>query len=144
MFHKVDGFQDGRYTLPMRKGDLMTLSELKREIDRYFKECEAEGVFPDEAGMALHLGIERGTLEKWLGDEGPQRSGFRRAIRDARLRRESVLVRGIYASDRSTSGKIFLSRQGSAGALSEKFSGDDRSDGSSVELKISGIEDYFD
>ena len=122
----------------------MTLSELKREINRYFNVCEADGVFPDEAGMVLHLGIERGTLEKWLADERPQRAGFKRAISDARLRRESVLVRGIYASDRATSGKIFLSRQGSAGALSDRTGSDMRSEKVSVEIKISGVEDGFD
>ncbi|NLB29739.1 MAG: hypothetical protein GX823_05890 [Clostridiales bacterium] len=121
----------------------MTLNELKQGIDRYFNECEAAGVFPDEAGMALFLGIERGALEKWLVDERPYRAGFRRAIRDARLRRESVLVRGIYASDKSTTGKIFLSRQGFAGALSDKAEGG-RSKDISVEIKISGMEDCFD
>ena len=122
----------------------MTLSELKSGIDKYFNECEAESVFPDEAGMALYLGLERGTLEKWLDDDRPYRSGYKRAIRDARLRRESVLVRGIYASDRSTSGKIFLSRQGSAGALSDKLSAEERSGYISVEVKINGIDDCFD
>ena len=92
--------------------------------------------------MALYLGIERGKLDEWVGENGPR--GYKRAIRDSRLRRESVLVRGIYASDKSTTGKIFLSRQGSAGALSDKSGAYERSGELSVEVKIDGAEDSFD
>lgn len=123
---------------------ILKLSELKTGIDEYFRKCDTDGLFPDEAGMALHLGIDRETIEKWLSDESYKHTGFRRAILDARLRRESVLVRGIYASEKSTSGKIFLSRQGSAGALGDKTTGAGHTDGISVEVKISGIGDCFD
>ena len=120
----------------------MKQSDLKTGIDKYFDECEANGAFPDEAGMALYLGIERTTIDEWMSGKSPR--GYRRIIQDSRLRRESVLVRGIYASDKSTSGKIFLSRQNSAGALSDKTGDSGRSDELSVEVKINGPEDIFD
>ena len=120
----------------------MKLSELIKRIDNYFNECEEAGIFPDEAGMALYLGVERQTLDDWIKNDSPR--GFSRAIRNSRLRRESVLVRGIYASDKSTTGKIFLSRQGSAGALSDKTNDSVRSGGLSVEVTLGADDDYFD
>ena len=122
----------------------MKLFEFRQIIDEYFSECERLEIFPDEAGMALRLGLERGQIDTLLASTDRRRAGYRRAILDARLRRESVLVRGIYASEKSTSGKIFLSRQGSAGGLSDKNASGGGAGDVFVEVKISGIPDCFD
>jgi hypothetical protein len=98
----------------------MNLVDFRRTICEYFEECEASGAFPDEAAMALRLGITREMIEEWLEDSSRGRAGYRRALLDARLRRESVITRGIYASEKSTSGKVFLARQAASGGLHDK------------------------
>lgn len=107
--------------IDVTKGCFMTVREFNCIIDAYFDECAQSSVFPDEAGMMLRLGIDHDNLEEMLQNAGKRHSKYRKAIINARLRRESLLTREIFAAEsRSPTGKIFLSRQNAGGGLTDK------------------------
>ncbi|MCL2409447.1 MAG: DNA-packaging protein [Oscillospiraceae bacterium] len=101
------------------------LIEFEEKIDAYFLKCELGEIYPDEAGLILHLGISREVYEKYRDNEGGAYGGFSRVLESARLRRESVITRGIYSSSGS-SGRIFLARQPANGGLSDKLPPDNK------------------
>lgn len=103
--------------MPERK-QFKTIKEFESRISTYFSECQASGAYPDEAGMLLFLGLEREAYERYL--RGAEGKGYATCLRKARLKRESIIVRDIYGSDKASTGKIFLARQLSNGGLSEK------------------------
>ena len=93
----------------------------EEKIDAYFLKCELEEIYPDEAGLILHLGISREIYEKYRDNADGKHTGFSRVLESARLKRESIIVRGIYSAASSPSGKIFLARQPANGGLSDKL-----------------------
>ena len=103
------------------------LSEFKERIEEYFESCDEQKSYPDEAGLILHLEIDRQTYDKYRDDEDGRYAGYSCAIEEARLRRESILVRGIYSTDtKSATGKIFLARQPNNGGLTDKIGGEQK------------------
>ena len=64
------------------------LNTLTQKIDEYFKNCNAEDIFPDEAGMIIYLDISHKTYERYGKDEE-----LSEPIARARALRESWLVR---------------------------------------------------
>jgi hypothetical protein len=111
-----------------------TIKEFEDRIDRYFAECGAAGAYPDEAGMILYLGLEREAYDRYLG--GEEGKGWAGCLKKARLRRESIIVRDLYASEKATTGKIFLARQVNNGGLSDKPR--EESQTMTIDVKISG------
>jgi hypothetical protein len=95
---------------------MMNINEFRAVIDGYFADCERSDTFPDLAGQLLRLKISRERYDKYLRLGG---GVFKRALEDAELRRESILTREIYASGKSTTGKIFLARRQAAGSEPE-------------------------
>ena len=116
----------------------MKNDEFASAIDDYFAQCAANGDFPDEAGMIRALGLTRGEFNRLLRSG----SGKGRALQDARLRRESLLTRELYATDKAATGKIFLARQPSFGALSDKPQVADES--MTVEVRLTGAAAAFE
>ena len=95
---------------PRRK--YKTAQELRDRVEEYFARCEEQGVFPDYAGMKLHLGIlDDRVLESYT--EGS--SDFARACREifagAAVRRESWLVRKMTSDNKSTQGCLNALKQ---------------------------------
>ena len=72
---------------------LYTPEALEKKIDEYFACCEAEGEFPDLAGMRLWLGLSERTLNRYRSGEGRRHEQYREILDRARDRRESFLVR---------------------------------------------------
>jgi hypothetical protein len=94
------------------------LSEFKQGIDAYFEDCERDGIFPDEAGMVLRLGIDKKVFDRYLTNGQSRYAGF---ILAARLRRESIITRDIYAARLSPpTGKLLLSRLPDGGEAQER------------------------
>ena len=103
------------------------LIEFENRIEAYFAHCEAQRSYPDEAGLILHLGIDREEYDRYRDNEGGKYAMYARAVEAARLKRESILVRGIYSTDtKSTTGKIFLARQPNNGGLTDKTGGEQK------------------
>lgn len=119
----------------------MTLSEFKRKIDAYFDECAAADAFPDEAGLLLALGLTREEHERILAGNAKS-NGRLRALQDARLRRESLLTRELFATEKTATAKIFLARQPFAGAMSEKPR--EATETTTVEVRLVGEKKAFE
>jgi hypothetical protein len=117
----------------------MQITEFKEIIDEYFAECEEKSLFPDEAGLILRLGITKDECEALLSTEkGPKRA-FSNALKNARLRRESLISRDIFASGKNTTGKVFLLKQPANGAADSR-----REDGLEFIIRIEGDADFAD
>lgn len=91
-------------------------------MDAYFNLCSAQQVFPDEAGLILYLGISEERYGKYIRAELRRYRPYQLCLERARLRRESILVRDIYAAEkRAPVGKLFLVKQEENGGLSDKY-----------------------
>ncbi len=102
----------------MKQRPFKTVRELENGIAAYFSECGETGSYPDEAGMILRLGLQREDYDRYLS--GLNGKGYAACLKKARLKRESIIVRDLYASEKATTGKIFLARQANNGGLSDK------------------------
>lgn len=96
------------------------LIDFEGKIDAYFDKCRAQEIYPDEAGLILHLGITKELYDEYKENADDKYSEYARCIDNARLRRESIIVRDIYASSSAATGKIFLARQPGNGGLTDK------------------------
>lgn len=103
--------------MPERK-PYKTVKDFEGRVSAYFDECRAGNIYPDEAGLILFLGLEREAYECYMS--GAAGKGYAACLRKARLKRESIIVRDIYGTEKASTGKIFLARQESNGGLSEK------------------------
>ena len=119
----------------------MILSEFKRRIDEYFDECADANAFPDEAGLLLALDLTREQHERLLAGNAKS-NGKLRALQDARLRRESLLTRELFATEKAATAKIFLARQPFAGAMSEKPR--EQTETTSFEVRLVGEKNAFE
>lgn len=92
----------------------MTVKQLEAGIEAYFTECEANGIFPDYAGMKLHLGVSEERLDKLCKD--PRRGKkYAELLRRAKDRRESWLVRKLPEKGSSRGCLSLLSRDENGG-----------------------------
>ena len=115
----------------------------QKKINDYFLNCELDGIYPDEAGLILHLELDKETYENFKNNRKGTPAGYMRCLEDARLRRESILVRDIYSNEKSSTGKIFLARQPGNGGLCDKAA--QASEKTTVEVLIDGEPvDHFD
>ena len=88
------------------------LKRFGNKIDGYFKRCEAEERFPDEAGLILYLKLSVADYERLRADGDGESGDYARLLEDARLRRESIISRELYSSGaKGTMGKLFLAKQ---------------------------------
>ncbi|MDR1821224.1 MAG: hypothetical protein LBQ91_02185 [Oscillospiraceae bacterium] len=117
----------------------MKITEFRQAIDEYFTECEEKSLFPDEAGLLLRLGITKDECETLLSSAKRGQRSFANALKNARLRRESLISRDIYASGKTTTGKVFLLKQPANGAADTR-----REDGQEFIIRIEGDADFAD
>lgn len=109
--------------------------------------CEKQQVFPDEAGLILYLDISEERYGKYMRAELRRYKPYQLCLERAKLRRESILVREIFAAEKKTpSGKLFLVKQEENGGLTDKIIKDGKMDEKkkTLEVKIKGCADYFD
>ncbi len=100
--------------------EMSSFKEMERRVNAYFAQCAAENVFPDEAGLILALGISEEMYNAYLTKDKRRYIPFRLCLENARLRRESILVRRLFeAGKRASPGLIFLARLPENGGLSE-------------------------
>ena len=105
---------------------ILTPEKLKVGIDEYF-ESLPNGVFPDYAGMLLHLEMFPDEVANLCDDERNKRAPeFRRAFQYAELKRESWLARIAASDSKLASGAFNLLKQSNNGGyttISEKNKG---------------------
>jgi uncharacterized membrane protein YgcG len=116
----------------MLKGEMKSLREMEEKVQSYFEKCENEGAFPDEAGLIYHLGISRKMYDSYMKAELRRYKPFALCLERARLRRESILAREIFASkNRTPTAKLFLARQAGNGGLADPAKTGGRASGGS-------------
>ena len=119
------------------------MKRFENSIDGYFKLCEDDERFPDEAGLILHLKLPVADYERLRDNSGGKSDEYARLLEEARLRRESIIARELYSSGaKGTTGKIFLAKQAKNSGIPETAAEEGKL---VIEVRMSGSgADFFD
>lgn len=121
--------------------------DLERAINDYFDQCEADGVFPDEAGMRVFLNLSKSRLDALASppstdiQDDIQRENnnnykkYREVLARARDRRESWLARTATSTPKLAQGCLNALKQPSNGGWIDKNAGEQ---GASVNITFVG------
>lgn len=94
-----------------------TPDELRRVVYAYFDKCRNSGVFPDYAGMKIAIGIKsEETIKEYCKD--PE---FKEVFDEAKLGRESYLVRTMTSDNKRAQGCMNALKQPINGGYSDKM-----------------------
>lgn len=127
---------------PKRKYE--TPQKLADAIEEYFEEMDEKGVFPDLAGMRLHLGISQATLNAYSTGEGEEAQVYRDVLEAAKDRRESWLARRMVTEPKSANGCMNALKQPANGGYIDKPMMDTGERKLTINLvNIAGGEDAF-
>lgn len=95
-----------------RKRTYENADELRAAVDAYFDDCEAQGVFPDWAGLKLHLGpADDRTYEEWQKGDSDFAKECREIFAKAAAKRESWLVRVMTSDNKRAQGCLNALKQ---------------------------------
>lgn len=97
-----------------------TAEELKLAVDEYFLKCEEEAVFPDYAGMRLHLGISESTITKYQNGDTEFNKACREIFERAQDKRESWLVRKMTSDNKAAQGCLNALKQAKNGGYIDR------------------------
>ena len=97
-----------------------TAKELEAAIEEYFEEMEEQGIFPDEAGMRLHLVISQRTLDAYANGDSEEAKAYRDVLDAARDRRESWLARRMVSEPKAANGCMNALKQAKNGGYVDK------------------------
>lgn len=78
--------------------------KLQSRVNEYFANCEESGVFPDEKGMYVYLGVFKEDIEEYISESNPKADEYSRILKLAQYRRESWLSRNMVADQRMAQG----------------------------------------
>lgn len=132
------------------KGEMKSVRDMENKVQAYFAFCGEQNIFPDEAGLILFLGISEEMYEKYKSRSLKRYAPFALCLERARLRRESILVRDIYASAaRAPTGKMFLAKQAENGGLTDRPKKEEKLEKpavkkESIELRIGSGAEFFE
>lgn len=112
-----------------------TPEALEAKCQEYRSLCEAEDIFPDEAGMLLYLGLSRDMKSRY---ESREDGGFAEVFKKYMAIRESMLVRELFRNPRGASAYTFLLKQPENGGYGDKQQAES-DDKSQLELVIQGV-----
>lgn len=91
-------------------------ADLRKVVDKYFAENEEKNEFPDYAGMKLYIGLrDEGTIKKYCED--PE---FNEIFTEAKLRRESFLVRRMTKDNKLAQGCLNALKQEVNGGYTDR------------------------
>lgn len=112
-----------------------TPGKLRDGIDEYFDSLP-DGVFPDYAGMLLHLGLFPDEVDALCDDTNGKAPEFRRVFQYAELKRESWLARVVASDSKLATGALNLLKQTNNGGYVTVSKTDK---GSSLRLIVEGV-----
>ena len=99
-----------------RKKTYETAAALRKVVDQYFTECEAAGEFPDYAGMKIAIGLRcEQTIARYCED--PE---YNEIFEEAKLRRESFLVRRMTKDNKLAQGCLNALKQPMNGGYTDR------------------------
>ena len=113
----------------------LTPEKLQKQIDEYF-DTLPEGVFPDEPGMLLHVGLFPDEAAALCEGDGIVPAKFRRVFEYAGLRRESWLSRIAASDSKLASGAFNLLKQSKNGGYT---SASQPTKGNTLRLIVDGV-----
>ena len=93
-----------------------TAEALRKAVDKYFAENEANNEFPDYAGMLLYLGISDRTVRQYSADN----PDYAEIFDEAKLHRESFLVRRMTKDNKLAQGCLNALKQEANGGYTDK------------------------
>lgn len=105
------------------RGGRPTYSDHRRlasKVNEYFKECEDAGVFPDEKGMYVYLGVFKEDIEPYLDESNPKASEYARILKLAQYRRESWLSRNMVSDIKKATGCMNALKQEQNGGYTDR------------------------
>ncbi len=115
-----------------------TFEDFERAVKTYVEACEADNVFPDEAGLRLHLGLTKRTIDAYCSEETNPESfrEYRDLMSWAQDKRESFLVRRMTSDNNTAQGCLNALKQPSNGGYIDR-----PMDSGKIELniKVDGI-----
>lgn len=115
---------------------VLTPEKLRKGIDEYFDQLPS-GVFPDYAGMLLHLGMFPDEVAALCDEDRNKRAPeFRRAFQYAELKRESWLARIAASDSKLASGAFNLLKQTNNGGYTTVSKTDK---GSALRIIVDGV-----
>lgn len=91
--------------------------ELRAVVDEYFKRAVNANIFPDYAGMKIFIGLKDERTVKKYRDEDPE---YDEIFEEAKLRRESFLVRRMTANNKLAQGCLNALKQEINGGYTDK------------------------
>ena len=97
-----------------------TPEDLRKAVEAYIDTCEAEGIFPDYAGMRLALGIAERTLNKYTQGDSAEAQAYAEALEYAKDKRESWLVRKMTSDNKAAQGCLNALKQPSNGGYIDR------------------------
>ena len=107
--------------MPEKEEALFTPEELGRGVDAYFAQCEAEGVFPDWAGLKLFLGVfDDLCYEQLQQGDSREAAACREILAKAAARRESWLIRKMTSDNKAVQGCLNALKQPLNGGYSDR------------------------
>ena len=94
---------------------------LRAGVEAYFSQCEAEGVFPDWAGLKLFLGqFDDQTYEQWQEGDDERAAACREIFSMAAARRESWLIRKMTSDNKAVQGCLNALKQPQNGGYADR------------------------
>lgn len=94
--------------------------KLQTKVNEYFASCDDDGVFPDEKGMYVFLGVFKEDIEQYLDDSNPKAEEYARILKLAQYRRESWLSRNMVADMRKATGCMNALKQEQNGGYTDR------------------------
>lgn len=98
-----------------RRKTYETAEALQKAVDKYFAENEEKNEFPDLAGMLIFLGISKRTMQNYC-----ENSDYKEIFDDAKLKRESFLVRRMTKDNKLAQGCLNALKQEDNGGYTDR------------------------
>lgn len=95
---------------------------MRAAVEKYINDCEADGLFPDEAGMRLHLGLSERRLKAYISEtENPDSyEDYREIFEWARDHREHYLVQKMTSDNKAAQGCLNALKQPANGGYIDR------------------------
>lgn len=119
-----------------RRPEWNDYKKFNQAVDEYFERCEKENVFPDYAGMLLHLKIDKDQAKSFVAEGAPDADEFRRAFNIAALRRESWLARHMVVDNKAANGCMNALKQLENGGYTD---GRSAKASEAIKVKVEGL-----
>lgn len=97
-----------------------TPEELRKKVEEYFAVCEEQAIFPDVAGMRLHIGMGESTINKYCNEKHKDFEEYSEIFKWAQDKRESWLVRKMTSDNKAAQGCLNALKQPSNGGYIDR------------------------